>query len=183
MLMQEKIEGLTVNLRSALSDDAEFTYEIRKAEKAEYIHRLTGTVDDQRKWLEAQEHDETSYFFIVEDKECKPLGTISIYNITENDAEEGRSLMFGTPIQNTEGFMLAYDFAFDVLGLESTHSCVFVDNTRVIGIPPKFGASVEDERFNEEFGYNQRFFRIKRNDYYESRKKLQSLITRFANRG
>ena len=52
MIYDKEITGLTVKLRSVEESDAEVTHAMRMdAEKVRYMHKVTGTAEDQRRYI------------------------------------------------------------------------------------------------------------------------------------
>ena len=81
MVYQYAIKGLTVCLRSVEESDAEVTFRMRSdPEKSRFIHRTTGTTEDQRNFIRAQRERIGDYLFLIEDLQGNPIGMKGIYN-------------------------------------------------------------------------------------------------------
>ena len=66
MMYDGYIKGLTVQLRSIKESDAEVTFKMRSdPEKTKYVHRATGTVEDQRNYIINQMTLSGDYLFFV----------------------------------------------------------------------------------------------------------------------
>jgi RimJ/RimL family protein N-acetyltransferase len=67
------------------------------------------------------------------------IGTISVYDINDNEGEVGRFCSFGSPFSNIEGCIMLYDFCFDILKLHKVKIWVYEDNKPVIELDQSFG--------------------------------------------
>lgn len=185
MKVDGEIKGKKVYLRSAVVEDAEYTYTIRQDEKrTKYLHTLSGGIEGQKKWLEKQIETTDSYFFIACDLEGRPLGTYAIYGIDRDlkTGEVGRALLMGNPIQNLEIIYLIHEFAFFDLGLEVLYTNVFEDNTAAIGVNKQVGGIEIEKTHNEEFDMENIKFRITKENYLCKREKIKKLVERFGKR-
>ena len=123
------IEGRYVTLRSVMVEDAAFTLAIRQDTRlTEYLPKLDITLEQQIAWIKKQQNDPTDYFFVVLDKEEKPVGTIGVYG----EGETGRLAMTGNPFQAMEAQMLCADFVFDILCLKKLKSYIYAGNQSAI---------------------------------------------------
>lgn len=185
MYINEIIEGESVKLKSVDISDAEFTYKIRQDKsKTKYMHKVEGTIEDQKRWIENQRKREGDYFFLVLDENYNPIGTYGVYNIDMNKgkAETGRAILCGTPMQNLEAIMLFFDFCFLNLKIEKLLSYTAKDNISANGVAKKLGGSVISSEFNDELGIEMEWFLIDRTSYTENRDILVNLVKRFQRR-
>lgn len=183
MVCHEKLMGKLVNLRAIEESDAEYTYRIRQdKEKTKYLHPVIGTVEDQRGWIKRSRESAAEYTFLVEDKQGNPLGMYSLYHIEKNNADSGRVLLYGNPMQNSEAAVLIHIFAFEKFGLESVHSNVFADNKPALGMTRKLGAKQVKCTYNEEFKMDEILFVIQKTDFEKSKIEIEKLIERFSKR-
>lgn len=140
MIVEQPLKGTFCSLRSVESEDAEFILSIRNDPKiSEFLPVLDVSVADQQKWIEKQRNDSESYYFLIEDKEGKQLGTISVYDIKDDHAETGRFCSYGDFIQNTEAVLLLYDFIFYELNLKYATTWVYTENKAVVSMNTQTG--------------------------------------------
>ncbi len=173
MIYEGNLSGKYVTLRSAVESDAEFTYQIRQdPERAKYLHPVEGGVEAQRNWILEQQKREGDYFFVVESKEGKPLGTISLYNISGERGEGGRTLINGGVMQIAESHILLNDWAFTKMKLKQINTSVLIENKQVVSFNKRFGAVEQYRKWNEELGCEEIYFRTIAEDYYKKREKI-----------
>lgn len=151
MVYEGILEGKFVNLRSVTKEDAEFILEIRNnPEISKFLPPLNVTIDQQQEWINKQRNDNDSYYFIIENRTKKEIGTLSVYNIEENHAEMGRFCSFGNPVQNTEAVLMLNDFIFQKLGLDYLDIWVYKDNKSVLALNQGLGCDWEQEDKDEK---------------------------------
>ena len=185
MVYDQVIEGLTVRMRAVEERDAEVTFKMRSnPEKSKYIHGATGTVEDQRSFICKQRQIPGDYLFLVEDIDGNPIGMKGVYNYDpqKNVVETGRFIGFGTPVQNTEALYLSFDFAFDILKVDTIVMSALEKNTVMRGMQDRFGVQVTHEVYDEAFGCCSMHSVLSREAYAISRPKAVALVERFANR-
>ena len=177
------IEGQTINMRSVLPDDAEITYAMRMdKDKVRYMHKISGTVEDQRNYIVNQNKKTGDYLFLVLDKNGNPIGMRGIYDVKSDSAESGRTIGYGDAFQNMEAILLGFDFAFEKLHVKSIYMDAFADNTSVIGIQKQIGA--EEVERNHIDGWECENIRsvLHRDEYILHRENVMKLIVRHANK-
>lgn len=177
------IKGLTVDMRSVVPDDAEVTYDMRMdKDKVRYMHKISGTVDDQRAYIVNQNKKPGDYLFLVLDKSGKPIGMRGIYDVKEDSAESGRTIGFGDAFQNIEAILLGFDFAFETIGVSKVFMDAFEDNSSVRGIQKSIGA-VEIEK-NVIPGWNSLNVRsvLHKETYANKREKTMAMIEKHVRR-
>lgn len=151
MVYEGVLGGKFVNLRSAMKEDAEFILKIRNnPEISEFLPSLNVTVDQQQEWINHQRNDSDSYYFIIEDKTKRRIGTISVYNIKENHAEVGRFCSFGNSIQSSEAALILNDFIFQNLGVDYLDIWVYKDNIPVLALNKGLGCEWKGESMDEK---------------------------------
>lgn len=133
MVYDKIIEGKYVNLRSVVEDDIEFTYEIRRDPQFHgSVGCLATSLEAQRNYITHQMIKEGDYYFVIENKKRDRIGLIGIYDIEGKVGEEGRTVSYGSPLENIEATLLLDGFVRDVLGLETIRVSVYDDNKKVI---------------------------------------------------
>lgn len=140
MVYDKVIEGKYVNLRSVLEDDIEFTYNIRKDPQ---FHGMMGcaalTIEEQSCYIMQQIKKENDYYFVIENKKGKSIGLIGVYDINEKIAEEGRSVSYGSPLENIEAGLLIDFFEREILKLEWIRINIYEENKKMIHMCRRLG--------------------------------------------
>lgn len=162
IVQPEKLQGRYVNLREVRVDDAEFIFILRRSEKAKYLDSISDNIEDQRNYIKNYLTKENEWYFIVENKNFQPLGTLRIshvgkekitlgsLDIKNNDKNYfviGAWLMIdnATSEESIEGEYLLKRYAFEVLNLEKNYFDVRKGNKRVLNFHKMYGASVINE--------------------------------------
>lgn len=180
MVYEKVIQGLTVALRSVEETDAEITYQMRMdKEKTRFIHQISGTIEDQRKYIQSQRKKDGDYLFLVTNLEGKPIGMRGVYNIHGKEAESGRTIGYGNPYENMEALLLGFDFAFDILGIEYLHMDAVEGNKSIRSIQEKVGAKRVRDEYDEELGVNLIYSVLNKAVYKERRPALIKLIENY----
>lgn len=185
MVYDKIIKGMTVNLRSIEEQDAEATFKMRSdPEKSRYIHRATGTAEDQRRFIQMQREKPGDYLFVVEDLQGKPIGMKGIYNYDpeQNVVESGRFIGYGSQVQNIEALMLSFDFAFDVMKVREIIMSALEKNEMMLGIQRRFGVRFTYRERGEGMDCDSLYSVLTPEAYAVSRPKVEALIRRFAGR-
>ncbi len=152
--------GKTIRLRLVEVDDAKFVHCLRVDGKYnKHLSQVTGSVEDQRKWIESykeRENKEIEYYFIIERIDDDVLvGTVRLYDFID----EKKSFSWGSWILNEdktrysaiESAMLVYEVAFNELGFECCHFEVRKGNEHTIKFHQRFGAKIIGENEVELF--------------------------------
>lgn len=165
------------SFRFAKPEDADFIYSLRVDERLnEFISKVQGGVEVQRRWLQEYKLRETLeqeyYFIIMRNDNDQPVGTLRLYGITDD-----KQFCWGSWVLNEnktrtsalESAFLLYKFAFEVKGLSKSYFQVDKNNIRVISFHEKLGATFlfeDDINFNFEYTY-EAFINLK-NKFYGS---------------
>lgn len=185
MIYGEIIEGKTVRLRSIEESDAEVTYKMRTdPEKTRFVHRNTGTVEDQRNYIKRQRTLPGDYLFMVEDLKGNPIGMKGVYDYdpVAKTVETGRFIGYGTQIQNIEALKLSFDFAFDILGVDKIIMSALEHNNVMLGIQKRFGVEFTHRERMKGMDQDSLYSVLTKEAYAVSKIKVQALIDRFAGR-
>jgi diamine N-acetyltransferase len=136
-----RIKGRFVDLRLLNVADAEITFGWRQGPRARYLHSGAITVEEQRLWIASRPNTDlvSEYNFIIERKDGRPLGMVSLSNIdfVHRHAEPGRFLIGdeeaaqGLPAA-VEAMKLLYELAFDTLRLTRVFGTVAERNHPMI---------------------------------------------------
>lgn len=147
-----------ISVRLVTPDDAPFVYKLRSnKELCKYISQISGTVEDQREWLEQykiREAEGTEYYFIFSVNDID-YGLERIYHITEDSYTHG-SFVFtpetplGVPVLSD---IITREIGFDLLGLKTNYFDVRNGNVNVLNyhlkFKPKFLYETDIDRFYE----------------------------------
>lgn len=169
--VMEKIIGKYVNLREIEVEDAEFVLSLRCDEKkARFLNKTEYNIEKQQDYIRRYKTLDNEYYFIIEDKQDKPIGTIRIYDITDNSFCPGSWLMMDgvSAQQSFEGDYLAKKFAFEQTGYNKFHFDVRKGNKKVLRFHELMGAKKTGETELDIL------FECTKEDYYNNIKKYIS---------
>ena len=161
--------GLYVNLRCVELDDADFILSLRcNEEKSKFLHKTEYNIEKQKEYIQNCLNSKEQYYFISEDKSGNRIGTIRIYNITDETFTGGSWLMVDgcSPEQVIETEFLMKDFGFNVL---NKPRCVFdvrKENKKVARYHKLSGARIVGET---DLDY---LFECTKEDYFNNIKKF-----------
>lgn len=152
------IEGKYINLREVREEDSEFILELRCNEKkSRYINKTEYNIEKQRNYIKKYLTLENEWYFIIEDKNGKPLGTNSVYpypilDECWRDSQNpeigvlgtGRWLLIDglTPLIGLESDCIIKQFFFETLKRPFTPMMIHEDNIQVLKFHQKWGAKI-----------------------------------------
>src|SRR5688500_2356031 len=115
---------------------------MRTGQRTAFLSRITGSVEDQAKWLARCDADPHQIYFVITAKDDEPLGLVRIYDQRGDSFSWGSWLIKKGAPANTaiESALLIYSYAVFQMGFKRSHFDVRVDNTRVIDFHKRFGA-------------------------------------------
>ena len=167
----KKIFGKNVNIRDVEVEDAEFILSLRcDKKKSKFLHKTEYNLSKQQAYINHYKTLDYEWYFIIEDKNCKPIGTYRIYDLKKDSFCIGSWLMVeaATPEQVIEGEYLVKMFAFEKTGFDKFHFDVRKENKKVIRFHKMLGAKIVDEN---DIDY---FFECTKEDYLEKIKEFVS---------
>jgi RimJ/RimL family protein N-acetyltransferase len=133
-------EGFSIRLRPVRLADAAFIVWLRGQEHAK------GKVGDsardtltQENWLGAYFNRPGDYYFIIETVGGISVGTYGIYDVTGNSAESGRWITHPEVPAAIPSAIVAFEIAFDRLGLDELRVKTVSTNHSVLSLNRKFG--------------------------------------------
>lgn len=142
----ERLEGCNLILRLIRQEDAEYVHGLR-TEPAynRHLSAVTGTVEDQRRWIEAykaREEAGSEYYYVIERRDGMRCGLVRLYDIGPDHFTWGSWILDHnkTPKAALESAVLIYDLGFEVLGLSRAALDVRRDNQRTLAFHRRFGA-------------------------------------------
>ena len=146
--MKPYVRGKTIFLREVTIDDAEFIIKLRTdPEKSKHLSPTENDVEKQKSFISNYLKSETDYYFIISNWECRPLGTIRIYDVRGDSFCWGSWILLKDAPINTavESALLIYDFAFFSLHYTKAHLDVRKENQKVVDFHKRFGACIVSE--------------------------------------
>ncbi len=138
----QEVVGNNLVFRDANVGDAAFILELRTdADKAKYISETSADIQKQVAWLEKYVSDPSQIYFIIQDKDRTPVGTVRLYD------QQGDSFCWGSWIMKAgapssysiESALMIYHYA-RALGFTKSHFDVRKENTSVWKFHERFGA-------------------------------------------
>ena len=168
------IEGKNINLRLVEIDDADFILSLR-LEKGKFLSNTNPSFEEQKKWIKLYKERESlkqEYYFIIENKDSLPIGTVRIYDFKFDSFCWGSWVIKNnSPYYfSIESVMLVYEFAFQFLNFKNSHFDVRKDNDSVVSFHKRFGAKIIKE---DELDY---FFNFSIEDYQISKIKYKKFL-------
>ncbi|MGC9418243.1 MAG: GNAT family N-acetyltransferase [Rhodovulum sp.] len=130
-----RIAGPNLVLRLIEPDDAAYVHALRTDPAYNrHLSEVRGTVDDQRRWIEAYQDREAAgaeFYYVIERHDGTRCGTVRLYDV------EGGRFTWGSWILDhnkprkaaLESAVLSFGVGFDVLGCDVAHVDVRVANT------------------------------------------------------
>ncbi len=142
----ERIAGVHLDLRLIEPCDAAYVYSLR-TNPAYNLHlsAVTGTVEDQRRWIEAYKARETvgqEYYFVIERRDNgKPCGVVRLYEITADSFTWGSWILDSNKTRKAavESAVLSFGVGFERLGLSKAFVDVRIANEKALAIYKRLG--------------------------------------------
>lgn len=141
--MIKAIAGKNINLRDIEISDAQFVLDLRTNDKKSlYLHKTDADIQKQINYINKYKTLKNEWYFIIEDKNGKPLGTVRIYDVIGDSFCWGSWLIVDNAPSQTalESALLIYDYAFDYLNFNNVHFDVRKGNVKVQRFHELFGA-------------------------------------------
>lgn len=171
------ILGKNVDLRKVRASDAEFILSLRlDTELNKHLSHVDDDIKKQRNWIIECNNKKDEWYFIVQDKIAKPVGTIRIYNI------QGDTFCWGSWIiipsarkySSFESAYLLYKFAFENLKFNKSEFDIRKENLVTINFHKKFGATYTGESDIDIFmTYTKKTFKEREGEYLD---KINSIV-------
>ncbi len=140
--MRHSLQGeqFGVRLRPVRLEDAGFIVWLRNLEHAKgRVGDSAENVASQEQWLKKYFEREGDYYFIVETLTAIPVGTYGIYDVRGTSGESGRYIMRPEVPAAVPCAMIAFELAFQKLGLTELRGRVVSTNQRSISLGLKYG--------------------------------------------
>jgi RimJ/RimL family protein N-acetyltransferase len=133
-------EGFGVRLRPVRMADAAFIVWLRNLQHA--VGRVgdsATTTADQEAWLKNYFTRAGDYYFIIETARGLAVGAYGIYDVRGTSAESGRWIIRPEVPAAIPSAMLAFETAFDKLGMTELRVSTVSTNQLVLSLNKKFG--------------------------------------------
>ena len=180
MRFDRKIEGKYVTLRAVEPEDAQVTLDMRLNPRSSsmFFHKVDNDVEKQANWIRNQQKKPGDWFFLAEDKEGNPVGTVGMIDVENTSGFSSRLIGIGNAFQSFEIQKLILDWGFDYLKLETIRGDVDVNNDKALKFAKYFGWSFSEPEYNEERGREVIFLTLTKEQYEPAREKLVRMLCR-----
>lgn len=168
--------GVRLSLRLVEPGDAAYIFGLRTDPAYnEHLSTVVGTVDDQRRWIEAYKARETAgteYYFVIQRKDGVRCGVVRLYDITADRFTWGSWILdHNKPAKAAlESAVLSFGAGFDTLGLNVANVDVRADNSHAEAFYRRLGM-VEARRTDHEI-----FFEYPRERFDADRRAHLSVL-------
>lgn len=167
-----RIDGVDISLRLVQQEDALYIYNLRtNPAYGRYLSAVTGTIGDQRRWIEAYKTRESvgsEYYFVIERRDGLPCGVVRLYNITSEQFTWGSWILDHNKPKKAalESAVLSFGVGFNWLGTHKANIEVKVENTHAEAFYRRFGMT-EVRRTEQEiyFVYSRAQFDATKDTY------------------
>lgn len=142
-----RVEGPNLTLRLVRPEDAEYVHGLRTDPAYNrHLSEVRGTVEDQRRWIDAYKAREAALrelYYVIERKDGTRCGVVRLYEIAADSFTWGSWILDHnkTPKAALESAVLIYMIGFDALGLEKAVFDVRLDNDVTLAFHRRFGAT------------------------------------------
>jgi RimJ/RimL family protein N-acetyltransferase len=168
-----KINGVQLSLRLVQPEDAQYIHGLRTDPTYNgHLSTVTGTVEDQRRWIEAYRTREAAgseYYFVIERKDGVRCGVVRLYDITGDQFTWGSWILDQNKPRKAalESAVLSFGVGFDTLGLDMANVDVRVENTHAEAFYRRLGMT-ETHRTEQDifFVYSRAQFDATKDAYF-----------------
>ncbi len=151
MIFDGALEGKFVIVRSITEEDARATLDMRlDAFRTRFLHPVKDDLDAQIAWIRNARARPGDYHFTVTDLEGRIIGNTALYDIVDNRAQLGRTLLNGNALQNYETYLLVLRFGFNTLKLDEIWGDTDVENRSALRFSEQFGFILEEPKYDPE---------------------------------
>ena len=154
-----RVEGPNLILRLIKPEDAAYVHSLRNNPAYNtHLSKVTGTIDDQRTWIEdykSREAQGQEFYYVIERKDGTRCGLVRLYDI------EATSFIWGSWILDEnktrkaalESAILSFGIGFDALGVQLANVDVRVANEHAAAFYRRLGM-VETHRTDQDIFFN-----------------------------
>lgn len=140
-----RVKGPNLTLRLVDADDAEYIHRLRtNPAYNEHLSEITGTTNDQRRWIEAYKAREAlgvELYYLIERHDGRPCGTVRLYDIVDDQFTWGSWILDeNKPAKAAlESAILSFGVGFGLLGKSRAVVEVRLGNTHAEAFYRRFG--------------------------------------------
>ncbi|MDC0864841.1 GNAT family N-acetyltransferase [Rickettsiaceae bacterium] len=174
------ILGQNIDLRNVEISDAEFILSLRlDPDLNRHLSEVEDDISKQRDWIEKSRQNDLEWYFIVQNKDTKPVGTIRIYNIKGDTFCWGSWIIVSSARKyaSFESAYLLYKFAFEELGFAKTTFDVRKENLIAINFHKNLGSTfIKEDDLDIYMMYTRDTFEKMKNQYIEKIERISSFL-------
>ena len=154
-----RVEGPNLVLRLIQPEDAVYVYGLRSNPAYNtHLSTVTGTVDDQRNWIEdykSREAQGQELYYVIERKDGVRCGLVRLYDIEAESFTWGSWILDENKTRKAalESAVLSFGVGFDALGLHSAIVDVRIANEHAAAFYRRLGM-VETHRTDRAIFFN-----------------------------
>ena len=154
-----RIDGIQLSLRLVQPEDAAYIHGLRMDPAYNgHLSAVTGTVEDQRSWIDAYKAREAAgseYYFVIERKDGVRCGVVRLYDITVDQFTWGSWILDHNKTSKAalESAVLSFGVGFDTLGLDMANVDVREKNTHAEAFYRRLGMT-EVRRTEQDIFFN-----------------------------
>ena len=167
------LKGKLVNIRTVEETDAAFILSLRcDEEKSKFLHPTENNLSKQVQYINTHKSLDNEWYFIITNKQNKPIGTYRIYDLRKDSFCIGSWLMVkgATAGEVLEGDFLAKTLGFEKTGFSKFHFDVRKANKKVVKYHLLMGAQIVGE--NEQ----DYFFECTKEAFLKNKPKFLALL-------
>ncbi|MFD0858598.1 GNAT family N-acetyltransferase [Roseovarius aquimarinus] len=169
-----QVTGPNLRLRLITPDDASYVYALRKDPRySQHLSPVTGTVEDQRLWIEGyktQEAECRQFYYVIERHDGTRCGLVRLYDIEKDQFTWGSWILDANKPRKAalESVVLSFGIGFDHLNLWVAKVDVRVGNRHAEAFYRRLGM-IETNRTEQDifFDYPRRIFQETRPCYLQ----------------
>lgn len=140
-----RVEGPNLTLRLIEPDDAAYVHGLRiNPLYNSHLSKVTGTVDEQRQWIEGYKGREAAgqeFYYLIERQDGTRCGLVRLYDLEAESFTWGSWILDENkpPKAALESAVLSFGIGFDVLQRDLAKVDVRVDNTHATAFYRRLG--------------------------------------------
>ncbi|NIJ41629.1 hypothetical protein FHS78_001919 [Parvibaculum indicum] len=140
-----RVEGPNLTLRLIQPEDAEYVHGLRTDPAYNrHLSEVRGTVEDQRRWIEAYKAREAALselYYVIERKDGTRCGVVRLYDIVTDSFIWGSWILDQnkTPKAALESAVLSFGIGFDGLERSLAYVDVRISNAKAYAFYVRFG--------------------------------------------